>query len=340
MTSLRGLTFCLALAASLLIGAVPIATATSGTPVELYVSQGVAFAVLGHSCGGIQEASVAAGFDATTGDPTGVVSLKTRCGGSGRGGGYHTTTYTGAVTAMWDLGGNLVSYVTGATVTTDPTATYTDSAGDQLYTSGSYAWLLAVLPNAPTDVQATVAGGQWTVSWTPDPATAAIISRSTITATPEGGTAVIVSPVSGNATSALVGALAPLTTYDITVTNTDAAGTSAPSDPIQITTGAATTKPGVPKLTSVSWLGAGLLSVTWTAPSKTGDSPIDSYQVRVKPHDADSGAPPAFTTTFSGSTLDGQVAVDDTWDWAVRIRAHNATGWGSWSTWHVIGAFN
>jgi hypothetical protein len=41
--------------------------------------------------------------------------------------------------------------------------------------------------------------------------------------------------VSGSATSAIVGPLAPLTTYRITVTDTDAEGTSAPSTPIEAT---------------------------------------------------------------------------------------------------------
>ena len=69
-------------------------SAAAATATQLVLPQGTAFAILGHSCGGIQEQAYATGFDPTSGYPTGDVHLQTRCGGSGRGGGYHTTTYT------------------------------------------------------------------------------------------------------------------------------------------------------------------------------------------------------------------------------------------------------
>ena len=344
MTSLRRLTFGLAMAASLMIGAVPVVTATSGTPIQLSVSQAVAFSVLGHSCGGIQEQSIAIGFDATTGDPTGAVYMQTRCGGSGRGGGYHTTVYSAWVTATWDLGANLLSYVSGVQGTADPTATYTDAHGDQLYTTGTtgsyHAWLTGTEPNAPTDVQFSLSGGQYTISWSPDPATAAAITSSTITAVPDGGTAVIVMPVDGNGTSALLGPLAPSTTYTITVTNTDAAGTSPASVAIQITTGAATTKPGAPKVVGVQWAGTSALLVSYSAPTKLGDSPIDWYQVKATAHDADKGAGGPHKVTVDGSTLSAQVAANWNYDWAVKVRAHSAACWGPWSKSVIIPASN
>jgi len=356
VTSLRRLSLCLAVAASLLIGAVPAVTATSGTPVQLSVSQAVAFSVLGHSCGGIQEQSIATGFDATSGNPTGVVYMQTRCGGSGRGGGYHTTTYSAWLTATWDLGANLLSYVSGAPGAVDPTATYADAHGDQTYTTYNtavascatsfsttcnyHAWLTGVAPNAPTDVHYVLSGGQYTIGWTPDPSTAALITSSTITAVPDGGTAVLVSPVSGNATSGVLGPLEPSTTYDITVTNIDAAGTSAASDPIQITTGAATTKPGRPKSISIQWAGTSAMQVSFAPPAHPGDSPIDAYQVKATAHDADRGAGGPFTTTVDGATLTAQVGASWNYDWAVKVRAHNAAGWGPWSKRVIIPAGN
>src|SRR5215813_10441887 len=78
---------------------------------SLLVPQATAFSVLGHSCGGIQEQAFATGFDATSRYPVGDVYLQTRCGGSGRGGGYHTTTYSAWGTAMWDFTGALMSDV-------------------------------------------------------------------------------------------------------------------------------------------------------------------------------------------------------------------------------------
>jgi hypothetical protein len=66
-----------------------------------------AFARLGHSCGGIQQQIFGEGFDAN-GNVTGYVFAETRCGGSGKGGGYHTTTYSAWVAVTWDLGGHVI----------------------------------------------------------------------------------------------------------------------------------------------------------------------------------------------------------------------------------------
>jgi cysteine-rich repeat protein len=101
---------------------------------SLLVPQSTAFSVLGHSCGGIQEQALATGFDATTGFPTGDVYLQTRCGGSGRGGGYHTTTYSAWVGVTWDYTGAVVSSaVLAAPTNADPTFSAVDSFGNAIY---------------------------------------------------------------------------------------------------------------------------------------------------------------------------------------------------------------
>src|ERR1041384_8509653 len=108
--------------------------------VSLLLPQGDAFAILGHSCGGIQERAYATGFDSATGYPTGDVYIQTRCGGSGRGGGYKTTTYSAWVGVVWDFAGNVLAY---AKLTTAPTVNGTFSAydayGDQVYNTGTAA---------------------------------------------------------------------------------------------------------------------------------------------------------------------------------------------------------
>ena len=72
------------------------------------------------------------------------------------------------------------------------------------------------------------------VRWVPASETAGLISSSTVTATPVASTApVLTATASGSATSALVGPLQPSTTYQITVTNTDAEGASQTSSPIE-----------------------------------------------------------------------------------------------------------
>ena len=124
-----------------LVGLSGVASAAS-TPVALDLDQGTAFSILGHSCGGIQETAFANGFDPTTGFPTGVVDLTTSCGGSGRGGGYHTTTYTASADVVWDWTATVVSTAVPATGATVPGFSATDGNGNQVYDSGTGAFLL------------------------------------------------------------------------------------------------------------------------------------------------------------------------------------------------------
>ncbi len=58
--------------------------------------------LLGESCGGVHVASYVTGFDGS-GNITGEVYAWTTCGGSGRGGGYKTTTYQSWNSITWDL---------------------------------------------------------------------------------------------------------------------------------------------------------------------------------------------------------------------------------------------
>src|SRR5664279_4779749 len=66
-----------------------------------------AFARLGRSCGGIKQQIFGQGFDAN-GNVSGYVFAVTRCGGSGKGGGYRTTTYSTWVAVTWDLNGIVI----------------------------------------------------------------------------------------------------------------------------------------------------------------------------------------------------------------------------------------
>src|SRR5215468_9670800 len=128
--------------AAVLALTVGLASAAFGTPIPLVVSQSTAFSVLGHSCGGIQEKAYATGFDPTSGFPTGDVYLSTSCGGSGRGGGYHTTTYSAWVGTTWDLTGALVSYVALTSApTVEPTFSAFDQYGNEVYNQSNSAYL-------------------------------------------------------------------------------------------------------------------------------------------------------------------------------------------------------
>jgi hypothetical protein len=229
--------------------------AAAATTRQLVMSQGAAFSILGHSCGGIQEKVYATGFDPTSGYPTGDVYMQTRCGGSGRGGGYHVTTYSAWASITWDWFANTRAFakLTGAAEGISETFSETDSHGDRVYNVGTAAYLETtepplVAPAAPTGTTASVQlieTGEETppllrfyVTWAPAPATAPLITSSTVTATPVGSTApVVTTTVSGSGSSAYLGWLAPNTVYRITVTNTDDEGTSEPSEPIEAGSG-------------------------------------------------------------------------------------------------------
>jgi hypothetical protein len=237
-----------AISTLLALGALSLAPAAgASTTTQLLLSQGAAFSILGHSCGGIQEHAYATGFG-TGGYPTGDVYLKTSCGGSGRGGGYKTTTYTAWATVTWDWYGDTRSFgKLEGTAEVSTTFSAVDTYGDRIYNTATAAYLETasppvVPPAAPTGVTAAQSnvevGGKlelrFQVSWAPAPATAGLITSSTVTATPVGSTAPLLSTtLSGGGTTAIVGPLQPLTTYKITVTNTDAEGTSPASTPIE-----------------------------------------------------------------------------------------------------------
>lgn len=120
-----------------LLGIAGTASAASTSAIPLQLPAGSAFSVLGHSCGGIQQQVQATGFDPTTGFPTGVVYLQTRCGGSGRGGGYHTTTYAAWLQVSWDFTGATLGYsvLSGSPAGLNPALLATDAAGNQIANS-------------------------------------------------------------------------------------------------------------------------------------------------------------------------------------------------------------
>jgi hypothetical protein len=246
-TALR--TTCLACLAVLLSCICLASDASASAPVPLTLSQSAAFSILGRSCGGIQEQVYATGFG-LDGYPTADVYMQTKCGGSGRGGGYKTTTYSAWATVTWDWFGDTRAFARlegageGST-----TFSAQDAYGDRIYNTGTSALLETgnpplVAPAAPTQVAATVSAIEgaeeqeptlwFDVSSSPAPETAGLISSSTVTATPVGSSApVLTATTSGSATTAVVGPLARHTTYAITVTDSDAEGTSQPSSPIE-----------------------------------------------------------------------------------------------------------
>src|SRR5665213_797108 len=205
--------------ASAAIGAASAQAASAANPIALYLSQGAAFSLLGRSCGGIQERVYATGFG-SDGYPTGDVYMQTRCGGSGRGGGYKTTTYSGWASVGWTWLGETRSFAPlQGSAEENGSFSATDGHGDRIYNVGSSAYLEtgeAPLqpPAPPSSVSASVGlfeSGEteylrMTVSWTAAGETAGLISSSTVTATPVGSSAPVLSAtVSGTWSTAYLG---------------------------------------------------------------------------------------------------------------------------------------
>lgn len=238
----------LSLAAVAIASGALAGTASAAETLRLYLGEGPAFAVLGHWCGGIQQEVYETGFS-SLGYPVGNAQLKTTCGGSGKGGGGHSTTYTATASVEWTWFGETRSY--GAIRGNLEAKPATDAYGDRLYNVGTAAYLEKGTPPlrapaAPTNIGVSVGlaeGGsseylRMSVSWTEAPETEALVKYSTITATPVGSSA----PVLTSSTSSNYfreGALAPVepnTRYLVTVTNTDAEGTSETSTPVEVKT--------------------------------------------------------------------------------------------------------
>lgn len=298
-------------------------------PLSLILPQGDAFAILGASCGGIQEQVYATGFDPVTGYPTGAVQLKTSCGGSGRGGGYQTTTYTAWAAATWDFAGNVVSYSALSSAMVDASFMVTDAFGDILYNTSGLAYLIVPFAAAPTVVDVAQSGDEFLVTWMPNGINPVAVTSSTLTATPVNSPAsILTTTVNGPATSGAIPLLQPQTTYQITVLNNTANGVSPASAPVTLTTGAASVAPSAPTNVVASWLNpdpAGTtdtLIASWAA-ANPGDSPIDQYLITI------TGSGGTDTQTISGSTLTAYFSVDFTPNWTVTVQAHNAVGWGS-----------
>jgi hypothetical protein len=214
------------------------ASAAAAETLRLYMGEGPAFAVLGHWCGGIQQEVYETGFS-SHGYPVGNVGLKTTCGGSGRGGGGHSTTYTATASVEWTWFGETRSY--GAMSGSLEAKPATDAYGDRLYNVGSAAYLEKGAPSLqppapPTNIGVSVslAEGSSTeylvinVGWTEAPETEALVDYSTVTATPVGSSAPVVTTTTSSNyfREAHLGPVEPNTKYVVTVTSTDAEGTS------------------------------------------------------------------------------------------------------------------
>jgi len=303
------------------------------TPASLLLPQSTAFAILGYSCGGIDERAYVTGFDPATGYPTGDVYLSTSCSGSGRG--AHSTTHTAWAAVTWDFAGNIISATTlSNTAAVNPTFLATDASGNTIYNVGVEAYLVVPLPGAPIGVTAVQLEDQFQVSWMPTGINPAAVVAATVTATPVNSTAsVLTTNVASSATNTIISPLQPQTTYQITVVVTSISGSGPASAPISVTTSPATVAPSAPTGVTATWSNpdpsgtTDTIIATWPA-AVPGNSPIDQYTVTIT--GSDGGG--TVTQTVSGTTLTASFSVDDIPNWSVTVKAHNAFGWGPTSS--------
>lgn len=176
---------------------------------------------------------------------------------------------------------------------------------------------------APTNLTATESGDQLNVSWAPAAATAPYISKSLITAMPIAPSTapVLTASVTGATTSGFVPGVVASTTYSITVRNDDSGGIGATSQPITFTTVPATIVPGAPVITYTF----GYADISWNPPS-AGNSAIDEYEVTA------TGGGNAIDNILPGTATSDYMSPAPADQLTVMVRAHNAAGWGPWSS--------
>jgi IPT/TIG domain len=265
------LTLVLTLATALSVALLAPQQAFAATQ-SLTLPQGSAFAILGHSCGGIQEKAYATGFASGTGYPTGAVYLSTRCGGSGRGGGGGSTLYSAWATVTWDFTTAVVSYARAAsTPAVNTTLVAYDSHGNELYNqavagvvAGTQVYAQAYLVLAPGFVPAPRLTGISASSGPTTGGTSITITGtgfSGVTAVSFGSTAAKSFTVSSSTLITAASPAAPAGAADVTVTNPG--GTSATSAADQFTFIAP------PTITGVSPNSGPLAGGTWVTVTGT-----------------------------------------------------------------------
>ena len=193
---------------------------------------------------------------------------------------YTATSTPGGFTGTLYQAGSGTITVTGLTNGAFYTFTVTaiNAAGTSAASAPSNSVRPRTIPGAPTIGIATAGGGQATITYTaPASIGGAVITSYTATSSPGGFTGTLYQSFSGTIT---VTGLTAGTAYTFTVTATNAAGTSAASAPSNAVT--PYTIPNSPTIGTAT-AGAGLATVTYTAPVSNGGANITSYRATSSP---------------------------------------------------------
>jgi len=198
--------------------------------------------------------------------------------------GYTITAYSGTtkVTTASESASMTDAIVTGLTNGTDYTFTVTaaNSTGSSPPSGASapVAPRPATAPMAPADVQAVPQAGQIQVAWTAPPDGGSAITGYTVSVSPA-----TVAPITiaAGTTVATVTGLTNGTSYKMSVTATNVAGTS-PVAAASAVTPAASIVPGGPGSLSAVTTAAGAVELEWVPPTSPGTSAISSYKATDK----------------------------------------------------------
>ncbi len=195
--------------------------------------------------------------------------------------GYTATSSPGGVLGVSN-GASTTIVVNGLTngISYTFTVTATNAAGVSAPSSPTNAVTPRPVSSAPRSVVATAGDGAASLSFTAPATTGgSAITGYTATSSPDGITGTSV----GNATTIEVAGLTNGTSYTFTVTATNAAGVSAPSEASNAVTPVPTaTAPGVPT-NVVATRGNGQASLTFSAPASDGGSAITGYTATASP---------------------------------------------------------
>jgi fibronectin type 3 domain-containing protein len=168
-------------------------------------------------------------------------------------------------------------------------------------------------PGAPTLNAATPGNGQVSLSWTvPASNGGSAITGYTATASPGGATC----STSGATTCTITG-LTNGTSYSFGVTATNVAGTGPASNVLSATPRAV---PGAPTLNAAT-PGSAQVSLSWSAPSSNGGSPITAYTATASPGGA--------TCSTTGTTTCNVIGLTNGTSYSFSVTATNAAGTGA-----------
>jgi hypothetical protein len=182
-----------------------------------------------------------------------------------------STTYTSTIAAS----SNQTTTVTGLTLQSSYTftVTLTNSAGSSPPSDVLLALIIPGVPDAPTDVLATPGIGAATIIWTAPASNGGSEITSYSIQTNSGSPFTL--PSIPNPLSYTITGLSAGSSYTFRVTATNISGSTESAASASITI---PTVPSVPQ--SLTAVGGDLIAtLTWTAPSTTGGSPITGYKV-------------------------------------------------------------